>query len=423
MSTTTLAPQVIRAGTLLDGSGAAPIYDGLVLIDDGRIAYAGPAADAPPAAHNATERIDAPDATLLPGLIETHVHLTFNARAAATVEAVIRQLETDDDWTIAIRAVQAAQACLGAGITTVRDCGGRGLVVLRLRDMIASGFINGPRVLSPGMPITTTAGHCHWCGLEADGEQGVIVATRQMARAGADFIKVMATGGGMTRNSNITEPQYTVAELSAIRREATRLGRRVTAHSHAGKGQQNCLDAGMGMIEHCNWYTPDGWAFDEELMLQLVRAGTYIGITLSGPQQAEAKAETPWDALPQAQRERYETLREMKAMGTKIVIHSDAIAPITTYEDYPYSLVAAVRYGGFTPTEAIHACTGLAAQAIGIDDTVGTLAPGKIADLLLVAGDVSADIRAITRTRTVLRDGREVARGGWVKTTTSGVRV
>ena len=90
--------------------------------------------------------------------------------------------------------------------------------------------------------------HCHWCGLEADGEQGVIVATRQMARAGADFIKVMATGGGMTRNSNITEPQYTVAELSAIRREATRLGRRVTAHSHAGKGQQNCLDAGIG---HC----------------------------------------------------------------------------------------------------------------------------------------------------------------------------
>jgi imidazolonepropionase-like amidohydrolase len=421
MSATPTAPRVIRAGTLLDGTGAPPIHDGLVLIDNGRIAYVGPAADAPPAAHNAEIRVDAPDATLLPGLIETHVHLTFNARSAATVEAVIHQLETDDDWTIAVRAVQAAQACLSVGITTVRDCGAKGLVVLRLRDLIAQGFINGPRLLSPGMPITTTAGHCHWCGLEADGEHGVVVATRQMARGGADFIKVMATGGGMTRNSNITEPQYTVAELAAIRREATRLGRRVTAHSHAGKGQRNCLEAGIGMIEHCNWYTPDGWVFDEDLMLQLVQAGTYIGITLSGPQQAEAKAETPWADLPAAQRERYETLREMKAMGAQIVIHSDAIAPITTYEDYPYSLVAAVRYGGFSPVEAIHACTGLAAQAIGIDDQVGTLAPGKVADLLLVDGDLSDDIRAITRTRSVLRDGREVARGGWVRTTTSGV--
>ena len=423
MSATTDAPQVIRAGTMLDGTGAPAIRDGLVLIEEGKIAYAGPAADAPPAAHNVAERIEAPDATLLPGLIETHVHLTFNARSAATVEAVIHQLETDDDWTIAIRATQAAQACLGAGITTVRDCGARGLVVMRLRDLIAQGFINGPRVLSPGMPITTTAGHCFWCGLEADGEQGVILATRQMARAGADFIKVMATGGGMTKNSNITEPQYTVAELSAIRREATRLGRRVTAHSHAGKGQQHCLDAGIGMIEHCNWYTPDGWVFDEELMLQLVQAGTYIGITLSGPQQAEAKAETPYDALPQAQRERYETLREMKAMGAQIVIHSDAIAPITTYEDYPYSLVAAVRYGGFSPVEAIHACTGLAATAIGIEQTVGTLTPGKVADLLLVDGDLSDDIRAVTRTRSVYRDGREVARGGWVRTSPSHVKV
>jgi len=111
----------------------------------------------------------------------------------------------------------------------------------------------------------------------------------------------------------------------------------------------------------------------------------------------------------------------MRAMGARIVLHSDAIAPITTYEDFPFSLVAAVRYGGFSPVEAVHACTGLAAEAIGLGDVAGALASGKAADVLVVDGDLSADIRAITRTRHVLRDGRVVAAGGWVRTTSSAI--
>jgi imidazolonepropionase-like amidohydrolase len=415
-------PRVIRAGTLIDGTGAPPVRDATVVIADGAIAYAGPAAGAPDvAAVPVSRRLDAPEGTVLPGLIESHVHLTFNTRTAANSPAVIEQLVTDDDWMIAIRAVQAAQACLGAGITTVRDCGAKGLVTMRLRDLIAAGFINGPRVLACGMPITTTAGHCHWCGLEANNEQEVILATRRMAREGADFIKVMATGGGMTDHSNINEPQYSVAELTAIRSESHRLGRRVTAHSHAGKGQRNCLEAGIDMIEHCNWHTPDGWEFDEALMHDIVQAGMYIGITLSGPQQAAAAADTPYNELPESLRVRYETLHEMRAMGAKIVLHSDAIAPITTYEDFPFSLVAAVRYGGFSPVEAIHASTGLAAEAIGLAGVTGTLTPGQAADVLVVDGDLAADIRAITRTRQVLRDGRVVATAGWVRATPSAV--
>lgn len=417
-----MTPQLIRAGTLIDGTGAPPIRDGAVIIADGKIVYAGPAADAPPDDIPAERRIDAPDGTVLPGLIDSHVHLTFNARSRATAEAVIEQLRTDDEYLIAIRAVQAAQACLSAGITTVRDCGAKGLVVLRLRDLIASGFINGPRVLACGMPITTTAGHCHWCGLEADDEHEVTVAARSMARAGADFIKVMATGGGMTARSNINEPQYTVGELSAIRREAHRLGRRVTAHSHAGKGQRVCLEAGIDMIEHCNWHSPDGWMFDEELMADLVRAGTWIGITHSGPQQAAAKAGTPYDELPQALRDRFETLQEMRHMGTKIILHSDAIAPITCYEDFPYTIVAAVRYGGFSPVEAVHAATGRAADAIDILHETGTLTPGKAADILVVDGDVATDIEALARTHAVLRDGQVVAGYRTVRTTDSHIR-
>lgn len=414
--------RIVHAGTLIDGTGAPPITDAAVVLDDdGRITYAGPAATAPAIEVPASRRLEAPAGTVLPGLIDSHLHLTFNARTEATSPAVIAQLVADDEATITIRAVQAAQACLGVGITTIRDCGAKGLVVLRLRDLISHGVIQGPRILSCGMPITTTAGHCHWCGLTADNEQEVVLAARRMVSEGADFVKVMATGGGMTINSNIFEPQFSVAELGAIVRESHRLGRRVSAHSHAGKGQQYCLEAGVDMIEHCNWHTPDGWEFDQDLMQSVIEAGTYIGITLSGPQQQAARAGIPFDELPDGLRERYDTMRQMRRMGAKIVLHSDAIAPITLYEDFPLSLVAAVCYGGMSPAEAVHASTGLAAEAIGLNAETGTLTPGKHGDLLIVDGNVAADINAVRQTRQVVRSGQIVARDGFVQTSPSGV--
>lgn len=414
--------RIIYAGTLIDGTGAPPIANAAVVLgEDGRIRYAGPAATAPAVEVSAAQRLDVPEGTVLPGLIDSHLHLTFNARSEATSPAVIAQLVADDEATIAIRAVQAAQACLGAGITTVRDCGAKGLVVLRLRDLINQGVIQGPRILSCGMPITTTAGHCHWCGLTADNEQEAVRAARQMVREGADFVKIMATGGGMTVSSNIFEPQFSVTELSAIVRESHRLGRRVSAHSHSPSGQQHCLDAGVDMLEHCNWHTPGGWCFDQDLMQRIVDTGTYIGITLSGPQQQAAGAATPVEEISKGLQERYESLHQMRRMGARIVLHSDAIAPITLYEDFPLSLVAAVRYGEFSPVEAVHASTGLAAEAIGIEAETGTLEAGKQADLLIVDGDVGIDINAVRRTRHVVRSGREVARNGYVRTSPSGV--
>jgi imidazolonepropionase-like amidohydrolase len=415
-------PRIIFAGTLIDGTGKAPVKDAAVVIDEaGAIAYAGSAREVPLGDIPADRQLDARDGTLLPGLIDSHVHLTFNTRTQATSPAVIHQLVTDDDCTLAMRAVQAAHACLGAGITTVRDCGARGLVVLRLRDLIDAGVIHGPRILACGMPITTTAGHCNWCGLRADNEPEAVLATRRMVEAGADFIKVMATGGGMTVGSNICEPQYSIPELAAIAREAHRLGRKVTAHSHAPSGQHHCVEAGIDMIEHCNWYTADGQVFDADLMRRLIDAGMYVGITLSGPQQQEAAAATPIAAFDAALQQRYEILHRMREMGAMIVLHSDAIAPITVYEDFPWSLVAAVAYGGFSPVEAIHAVTGRAAEAIGIDGQTGTVETGKAADLLVVDGDAATDVRAVTRTRNVLRGGRIVAGSGWVRTSPSSV--
>jgi imidazolonepropionase-like amidohydrolase len=419
---TTRKATAIFAGHLIDGTGRPPIHDAAILIDaEGNIAYVGPR-DRLPHEHFAIEsRLEAGSDTLVPGLIDSHVHLTFNARSRADSPAVIEQLTSDDDAMLAIRAVQAAQSCLAVGITTVRDCGARGLVVLRLRDLIADQVIHGPRILACGMPITTTAGHCNWCGLRADNEAEVILATRRMVQAGADFVKVMATGGGMTPGSNLCEAQYSEAELSALVREAVRLGKRATAHSHSATGQLNCLQAGMHMIEHCNWHTPEGQMFDEALMQQLIDARTFIGITLSGPQQRAALESVPFERLDPALQQRYRILHRMREMHADLVLHSDAIAPITRYEHFPWSLVAAVDYGGFDPVEAIHAATGRAARAIGISEVTGTVEQGKKADLLIVEGNVAQDMRAITRPRQVIRNGAVVAGADWVRTSPSGV--
>ena len=406
MSATPTAPQVIRAGTLLDGTGAPAIRDGLVLIEGGKIAYAGPAADAPPAAHNAADRIDAPDATLLPGLIETHVHLTFNARSAATVEAVIHQLETDDDWTIAIRATQAAQACLGAGITTVRDCGGRGLVVMRLRDLVAQGFINGPRILSPGMPITTTAGHCFWCGLEADGEQGVILATRQMARAGADFIKVMATGGGLTPNTFPAQPQFDRDQMIALADDSRRLGRYVSAHCHGTPGIYNAIAANVRTIEHCSFMTPTGVTYEQEATDRIVEQGIYICPTLGAGGRAieRMRREGIQHPMLASVDARYENLRRMVASGAQIISGNDAGVPLSGFDDFQLDLEMLVEYIGMSAPEAIVTATGKAAEAIGSAE-FGTLAAGKRADILAVRGDATSDIGALRNIALVLKSG------------------
>jgi len=407
---------VIRASRLIDGSGQPAIADGVVVSVDGVITAAGAAQDVniPTGAGVLTH--DYPGGTLLPGLIDCHTHLLFSASDTALDDAI-----HDTDETLLLRGLANAQAELRCGVTTLRDCGGRGFLTLALRDGIKRGLVVGPRILAAAMPITTTGGHLNFCGLEADGVHEVTKATRRLCKGGVDFIKVMATGGGMTPTSNIYEPQYTVAELRAIVREAARLQRRVTAHSHSPKGQRACLEAGIGMIEHCNWHTPAGQCFDEDLTRELNAAGVYIGITLSGPQQQAAIADQPFAELDGELRRRYEILRQMREMGSKIVLHSDAIAPITTYEAFPFSIIAAIRYGGFSLPEAIHACTARAAEAIGIDGITGTLAPGKAADLLIVEGNVEQDIRALSRTRQVLRSGRVVADHGAVYATPSGV--
>lgn len=408
------APRVIWAGCLIDGSGQPALRNAAVVIEDGVITFVGPDDSPEVPAVPGEQQLDARDGTVLPGIIDTHVHVAFNTRTGDSTPAIIEQARTDDLTTLGGRVIQATQAALSGGTTTLRDCGAPGFVTLRVRDLIASRFISGPRLLASGMPVTTTAGHLWWCGLEADSRDDVIRATRMLIREGVDFIKIMATGGGMTAGTNVAQPQYDAETLSAIVQEARRIGtpneagrsgRLTTAHSHCAAGHLNCVAAGVDMIEHCSWNTPDGGSrFDPEVAKQFVDHGTYISLTIGRTGQG-ITPDTPESDLPERLREQCEIVRQMHDLGVRIVFNSDSSAPAKQVEDFPRTVAAVTAHAGLSPEVAVHTVTGRSAAAVGLDGRIGLLESGHLADVLVVDGDVTSDIGALGHTRWVLRDG------------------
>jgi imidazolonepropionase-like amidohydrolase len=403
---------VLRASRLIDGTGAPPVDGGAVVIIDGVVDQAGAVRDLDLPMGTNVATYEYPDCTLLPGLIDCHTHLLFSASDHALDDAI-----HDSDETLLLRGVANAQAELRCGVTTLRDCGGRGFLTLALRDAISRGLITGPRILAAGMPITTTGGHLSFCGLEADGVSEVIKAARRLCKAGVDFIKVMATGGGMTPGTNPRAPQYTVEELAAIVAEARRLGgRHVAAHCHATAGIANAVEAGVRTIEHCSWLDPvEGHAFDPRLVERMVEKGVYVTLTM-GSERAALK---PADQLADWQQRavagygpHFDLLRRTIRGGVRFIAASDAGVSRTFFDEYPLTLEVMVAFLDIPPMEALCATTGRAAEALGIAHLVGALVPGRRGDAVVVEGDPLADIRAMRRVRSVFRDGRLVVDQG-----------
>ena len=405
-------PTLIRAARLVDGTGVPARGPATVLVEGGRIV----AVDPSPVPED-IETLDLGDLTLLPGLIDTHVHLTVGH----SPWQLARFLATTHEQQI-LYAVESAREALYAGITTLRDCGGQNKALIPLRDMIAAGAVEGPRLLVSGSPITTTAGHMWYFGVEADGEHEVRKAVRSHVKDGVDFIKIAASGGGMTPTSNPRAPQYTVAELRAIVEEARRLGTYATAHALATASIEAALDAGLPMLEHTgffrssedcgtSFYAGDGFAYDPTLADRIVASGTWVSQVVIGWHRALYHRA---DTLPPEQRamlgeelpRRAELLADMHRRGVRFVAGSDGMANIPA--EYFATLELSVRDIGTTPLEAITHGTGLAAEAIGIDRVAGTIQRGRQADLIAVPGDPTRDITALRRTRLVLQGGRVV---------------
>jgi imidazolonepropionase-like amidohydrolase len=385
--------RVIRAGTLIDGTGGEPRHDQAIYLEDGLIVEVGPggrvASDA--------DLLDVREYAVLPGLIDAHVHLVFSAGSNALMDVL-----KEDDQQLLLRGVAAARQALRGGVTTVRDLGGRGGVTFRLRDATAQGIVAGPRILAAGSPITITGGHCHFLGLEADGEAGVRAAARGQLKAGANCLKIMSTGGRMTPGTNTTVAQYTVAELAAAVEEAARAHVPLAAHALGTDGIRNATAAGVTTIEHCNWLGPDGSVqFDEAVAREMAAKPVAVVATLT-PLQRSA---------PALRDEIMACMRRMRELGVPFVAGTDAGVSLLPFDSLPRELEIMVEDVGMTAVEAIHSATGRSAEILGIPN-LGTLEPGRVADMLVVEGDPSARIHNVRSQRMVLKGGAIAAENG-----------
>lgn len=403
----------IRVGLLVDGLGGPPMRDGVIVIDRERIAWVGELARLPP--EWSTDFHDHTRDTALPGLVDAHVHMSLFADGRPYEE-----MAADSDSLMALAAARNVRTHLESGVTTARDNGARNRLGFEIRLAIERGYFDGPRLLVAGRPITCSGGHFHWCGEEADGEEAIRESVRRLVAEGADHIKVMASGGG-TAGTNPARASYTVSELSAAKRAARELDRLVTAHCRAREAMDRAIQAGFDCIEHGEFLDPDGVArFDARTAQRMVDAGTYLSPTLAAygwdtivrlraRQQLEPLSAADAATLQKTEdtiQGRLEAVRGLLelGMGDRIVASTDAGCFDYSFGHMDYNLDLLVQ-AGMTPMQAIMAGTRFSARACGVESVVGTLEPGKYADVLVVRGDPTLDIGAVSNVRAVFKGG------------------
>lgn len=411
----------IRCGTLLDGTGTPPLTDMAIGIASGRIEEVMPWAELAEAARAGARDLSAH--SIAPGFIDAHVHLLFTCDVDH--DATRARFESASAAELAITGARNAQEALLGGVTTVRDCGDTKYTTLALRDAVRDGTLIGPRILAAGAPLTTTGGHLHWCGNAADSPDEIRKAVRRMCSDGVDLVKVMSSGGAMTRESNVLHPQFGAEELTIAVTEAHRFGRRVAAHSLNAESIRRGIEAGVDTLEHCFWRRDDGSYGDTAELVELLKPTEIsVVVTMAGIARVMLKNRRPEselerDAALAASRTGklstdYLWARELDKAGVNVVLASDAGVRFTPFRRFDETVQCGVEAFGVTPAEAVAMATHHAAIALGIDDQVGLLKPGFIADLVVLEGrEVSERLGAV---REVYRDGELVATEGRIVT-------
>ena len=400
---------VLRAARLYDGKADAVVSPGVVVVSDGKIVAAGSSAQVPAGARV----VDLGDATLLPGLMDAHTHLSFESSLDWKQDQLDSLKKPIPEQ--AIIATEYARRTLLAGFTTVRDVGSSDLIDVGLRNAINAGKVPGPRMLVAVNAIGSRGGHCDPTGgfrpellKEPGTDQGVAngpdevrAAVRFDAKHGADVIKTCATGGVLSEADKVDSPQLTQSELDALVDEAHALGRKTAAHAHGAEGAKRAIRAGIDSIEH-------GSFLDDEAFDLMRKKGTYFVPTpLPCIMQRLRDARAPANIIEKAaaaDAKAGETLKRAIAKNARIAFGSDAaVCPHGTQVNQFGIFVKA----GMKPLAAIRTATSVDAALLGVTDR-GTLEAGKLADLVAVPGDPSRDIAAMEKVFFVMKGGAVV---------------
>jgi imidazolonepropionase-like amidohydrolase len=395
----------IHAGHVLDVKSGKLLADQTIVIEDGKIVGVSGTAEAK--IPSDAVRIDLANATVLPGLIDAHTHLTMDPKFGYEQLATSLPRET-------LTGAKNARLTLLAGFTTVRNVGAREFSDVALRDAISAGDIPGPRMLVSGPPLSITGGHCDNNMLPfeyhatsdgvADGIAAVQHKVRENIKYGSDLIKVCATGGVLSLGDNPQHSQFTLEEMKAIVADAHRLGRKVAAHAHGAEGIRWAAEAGVDSVEHGSYIDDAGIAAMKEHGTYLVPT-LYLGdwmIDNAGlthlPPPLLAKAQ---EVIPAARK----NIARAFAAGVKVAFGTDAAV-------YPHGLnaheFAVMVKLGLSPLQAIQAGTLNAADLLGWSGKVGTLDPGAWADVIAVDGDPVKDVTTLERVKFVMKGGEVV---------------
>jgi imidazolonepropionase-like amidohydrolase len=399
----------LRAARVINGTGAAAITNGVVVVTDDKIVAVGKqgSVQIPVGA----KLVDLGDVTLLPGFIDAHTHI------------IGRELSDPQGNDAAVRDYQAMGAIIGvanaqktllAGFTTIRNVGAPDFDDMALRKAVNEGNVIGPRMQNAGHAIGITGGHCDENGFRpglmdgnpmlgvADGADQIRSAVRYQAKYGADVIKMCATGGVLSEGDAVGVQQYTYDEMKALVDEATKLERKVAAHAHGAEGIKTAVRAGVASIEH-------GSFLDEEGARLMVQHGTYLVPTLSAGEAATRAADAGILKGLRAQKARAAAAAMKNGVkiavkdGVPIALGTDAGVGAHGTNGHEFSLM--VEWGGMTPMQSIVAGTMSGAKLLGWDKQVGSLAAGKWADVVAVPGDPLQDIHVMERPVFVMKNG------------------